>query len=188
MLLVSVMFLVSEVAFASAAPSPFAQTPNSAQEKAASLRVQLAEVETRQAALQTRLQKLEEDLKPENIERSLAGLGSTHPEDERAQRRRQLEIERNGVQAQLALLVTSHTRLETAIARADADAYHQSAAPVPAATTAAPTTAPSSTSPSSTGAASEPTPEARTPAHPRRVRKKRGKKPRRGHRTPSTVR
>jgi len=98
-----------------------------AQEKAASLRAQLAEVEARQAELQTRLQNLDEKLKPENIENSLAGVGSTHPEDLREQRRRQLEIERNGVRAQLDLLATSHTRLETAIAAADADAYRRSA-------------------------------------------------------------
>jgi hypothetical protein len=100
-----------------------------AQEKAASLRAQLAEVETKQAELQTRLQSLDEKLKPENIENALAGVGSTHPEDLREQRRRQLEIERNGVRAQLDLLATSHGRLETAIAAADADAYRQSAAP-----------------------------------------------------------
>ena len=100
-----------------------------AQEKAASLRAQLAEVETKQAELQTRLQNLDERLKPENIENALAGVGSTHPEDLREQRRRQLEIERNGVRAQLDLLATSHGRLETAIAAADADAYRQSAAP-----------------------------------------------------------
>lgn len=100
-----------------------------AQEKAASLRAQLTEVEAKQAELQTRLQNLDEQLKPEKIESALAGVGSTRPEDLREQRRRQLEIERNGVRAQLDLLATSHTRLETAIATADAEAYRQSAAP-----------------------------------------------------------
>jgi len=61
-----------------------------AQEKAATLRAELAEVETKQAELQTRLQSLDEKLKPENIENSLAGVGSTHPENLREQRRRQL--------------------------------------------------------------------------------------------------
>jgi cell division protein FtsB len=106
------------------------QAQTRAQEKAASLRAQLAEVEARQAELQTRLQNLDEKLKPENIENSLAGVGSTHPEDLREQRRRQLEIERNGVRAQIDLLATSHSRLETAIATADADAYRQSASPL----------------------------------------------------------
>jgi hypothetical protein len=49
----------------------------SAQEIAANLRLQLSEIEVRQAELQARDEQLEEDLKPENIERSLAGIGST---------------------------------------------------------------------------------------------------------------
>jgi len=152
--------------------SPQAQT--AAQEKASRLRSQLSEVEARQSELQTRLQKLEENLKSENIEHSLAGVGSTRPEDLREQRRRQLEIERNGVRAQLDLLAVSHSRLETAIAQADAEAYRQSAAPVTA-TKATPTGA------SAGGASSEPTNEATTPQRPRRVRKKKTKRSKRAH-------
>lgn len=150
-----------------------AQTQNSAQEKAAGLRAQLSEVEAKQAELQTRLQKLEEDIKPENIEHSLAAFGSTRPEDLREQRRRQLEIERNGVRAQLDLLAVSHTRLETAIAQADADAYRQSAAPVTAPVTAARSTNNPATTAESTGAT--------TPERPRRVRKKKAKRSKRLH-------
>ena len=156
------------------------QVQTTAQEKAANLRSQLSEVETKQADLQARLQKLEENLKPENIENSLAGVGSTHPEDLRAQRRRQLEIERNGVQAQLNLLAASHSRLETAIAQADAEAYRQSAAPLTAATRV--------TKGSSVGGpSSESTNEAITPARPRRVRKKKAKKSRRAHHAQSSL-
>src|SRR4029453_17245997 len=120
--------LVSELSLAATPAAVSAQT--GAKEKAASLRAQLTEVEAKQAELQTRLQDLEENLKPENIEKAFAGVGSTRPEDLREQRRRQLEIERNGEQKKLDLLVTSHSRLETAIAKADADAYRQSAQPV----------------------------------------------------------
>jgi len=76
-----------------------------------------------------RLQQLNEALKPENIESSLAGIGSTHPEELRAQRRRQLETEKAGVSAQLDQLAISQRRLETAIGEADAAAYQQSARP-----------------------------------------------------------
>src|SRR5207244_9943283 len=108
-----------------------ARTPaqSNAQERAANLRAQLIEAQARQAELQTRLQRLEEDLKPENIERSLAGVGSVHPEELREARRRQLEIERRGVQSQLDVLAASRSRLETAIAAADAESYRQSAGP-----------------------------------------------------------
>ena len=95
----------------------------SPQNRAASMRAQLVETQARQAELQTRLQQLEEDLKPENIEHSLAGVGSTHPEELREARRRQLEIAKKGVQSQLEILATSRARLEAAIASADAQSY-----------------------------------------------------------------
>lgn len=166
---VSVTLLLGDVAIASLSTPVTAQTQTSAQEKAASLRAQLTEVEAKQTELQTRLQKLDEDLKPESIEHSLAGVGSTHPEDEREQRRRQLEIERKGVQAQLDLLTTSHTRLETAIARAETDAYHQSAAPVNVTSTNVPST--NTASPTAAESSSVTT----TPKRPRRVRRRRAR-------------
>ena len=102
-----------------------------AQERAANLRAQLVEVQARQAELQDRLQQLDEDLKPENIEHSFAGVGSVHPEELRETRRRQLEIEKRGVQSQLDVLAAGRSRLEAAIARADAESYQQSAGPGP---------------------------------------------------------
>jgi hypothetical protein len=98
-----------------------------AQDIAANLRLRLSEVQVRQAEMQARDEQLEEDLKPENIERSLVGIGSTRPELLREQRRRQLEIARARVRVQLDELDRTHTRLETAIAEADAVAYWQSA-------------------------------------------------------------
>ena len=176
MFVVCAAFLFSEAALASFA----VHTQTSAQEKAASLRAQLTEVETKRAELQTRLQNLEEQLKPDNIEKSFAGVGSTKPEDLREQRRRQLEIERNGVQKQLDLLNTSHSRLETALAQADADAYRQSAAPVTG-TTATPN------GPSTGGPSSEVTNEPTTPARTRRGRKKRTRRVRHAHHVQRTV-
>jgi cell division protein FtsB len=103
----------------------------SAQERAANLRAQLTETQAKQAELETRLQQLEEDLKPENIERSLAGVGSVHPEELREGRRRQLEIEKKGVQAQLEVLTASRTRLEASIARADAESCQETPGVLP---------------------------------------------------------
>jgi hypothetical protein len=156
---VSAALFVSDFALVSVATPVNPPVQSSAQEKAASLRLQLTEVEAKQADLQTRLRELEESLKPENIEDSLAGVGSTHPEELREQRRRELEIERNGVKAQLGLLDTSHARLETAIARAEAEAYRQSAAPVRGSSIDTSPTAASSTD------------AAKTPRRPRRARK-----------------
>ena len=122
---------------------------SNAQERAANLRAQLIEAQARQAELQTRLQQLEEDLKPENIERSLAGVGSVHPEELREERRRQLEIEKRGVQTQLDVLAASRSRIETAIAAADAESYRQSAGPGPNVLTATDNITPAKQTPAS---------------------------------------
>src|SRR5215510_3689521 len=94
------------------------QAQTTAQERAEALRSQLEELQVKQLELQQRLGTLEEQIKPENIEKSLAGVGSTKPEELREARRKQLEIEKNGVQKQLELLNDSRTRLERSIAQA----------------------------------------------------------------------
>ena len=53
-----------------------AMAQSGAQERAARLRAQLTDLQAQQADLQSRLTQLDEDIKPENIERSLAGVGS----------------------------------------------------------------------------------------------------------------
>ena len=145
-----------------------------AQERADSLRSQLNELETKQSALQTRLQSLDEKLKPENIEQSLAGVGSTRPEDLREQKRLELERERNGVQKQLDVLAASRTRLETSLARADVDAYRQSAAPAPLVVATQTTSEETTPGPAVVDTAI-------TPAPRRRVRRKRIRRVRRTH-------
>ena len=108
-----------------------AQQPKSAAEEAENLRMQLIDVQTQQESLRARAAELDEALKPENIERSLAGVGSTRPEQLREARRKQLQIERDSLAAQLRILDTSRARLEAAILDADARAYHESARVAP---------------------------------------------------------
>lgn len=108
-----------------------AQEPTSAAEQVEKYKAQLLEVQGKEDALRARLAQLDEAIKPENIERSLAGVGSTRPEELREQRRRQLSIERDGVLAQLQTLETGRLRLETALANAEAQAYQESARPRP---------------------------------------------------------
>ena len=104
-----------------------AQEPSGAQQSVESLRSQLQEIEAKQAALETRLRQLDEDMRPENIERSLNLTGSTRPEELREQRRQRLEKERASVQSQLDQLATSRTRLQSAISAAETASYQQSA-------------------------------------------------------------
>ncbi len=92
-----------------------------AEQRASSLRTELRDVQSKESDLQARVEDLDYALKPENIERSLAGSGSTHPEELREQRRRQLESEKDRVRKQLDQLAASRTHLEQAIASADVE-------------------------------------------------------------------
>lgn len=91
-----------------------------AEQRSESLRTQQIDVESKLADLQSKLEMIEYQLKPENIERT-AGYGTLHPEEARDSRRRQLENERARAQAQIRILETSRTRLETAVHTADAE-------------------------------------------------------------------
>ena len=121
-----------------------AQNPPGAEQRAEELRGQLRGVIDKEAELQSRLQQIEDDMKPENIQRSIALIGTTRPEDLREQRRQQLEKERDAVRAQLEQLTTSRTRLEASIASAEAEADRQrmqaNTPPAPAPAAPAPVT------------------------------------------------
>ena len=106
----------------------YSQTKQSAVETVQDLKLQLIELDARQETAKLQVQQLEDALKPENIERSLAGVGSTRPEELREQRRRQLLIEKKTADAELELLVLKRTQLETALSAAEVQAYQESAA------------------------------------------------------------
>jgi chromosome segregation ATPase len=92
-----------------------------AEQRAENLRAQLRDVQAKEADLEGRAEQLDYALQPENLDNSLAAFGSTRPEQLREQRRHQLESERTRVRAQLDQLRNSSTRLESAIANADAE-------------------------------------------------------------------
>ena len=118
-----VLFMALVAGFTASAT---AQDASNVSDSLDTLRSQLLDAQTKEAELEARQQQLDEALKPENIERSLAGIGSTKPEELRESRRRQLTIERDGVRAQLKLVATSRERLESVIRTAEAQAYQQS--------------------------------------------------------------
>jgi phage shock protein A len=92
-----------------------------AEQRAEQLRSQLIDVQGKIADFESRLEQIEFALKPENIENSTAGYGSTRPEQAREARKKQLEGERSRVQAQLKLVENSKSRLEVAVANADSE-------------------------------------------------------------------
>jgi len=81
----------------------------------------LIDVQGKIADFEAKLELIEFAIRPENIESSTAGYGSTRPEQAREARKKQLEGERTRVQAQLKLVENSKTRLETAVANADSE-------------------------------------------------------------------
>jgi hypothetical protein len=98
---------------------------------ASTLKQQLLDLESKETRLRMRLEEIDEQLKPESIERELAGIGSVHPEELREHRRKLLTIERNGLQAQLDLLEEERARIEAAIATAGTAASLEYAPPSP---------------------------------------------------------
>ncbi|HEX7333097.1 MAG TPA: hypothetical protein VF290_16455 [Pyrinomonadaceae bacterium] len=95
-----------------------------AEQRAEQLRSQLIEVQGKISNYEATLEQIEFALRPENIESSTAGYGSTRPEQAREARKKQLEGERSRIQAQMKLLESSKTRLEVAVGNADAEVDH----------------------------------------------------------------
>jgi hypothetical protein len=92
-----------------------------AEQRAEQIRGQLMDIQGKIADFEARLEQIDYALRPENIEAATQGYGSTRPEVARDTRRKQLESERNRVQAQLKLAETSRARLEAAVVNADAE-------------------------------------------------------------------
>ena len=90
------------------------------QQRAETLHAQLFATMEKETTLQARIDQLDEQLRPENIDRSLAGVGGLHPEDAREALRRRLTNDKRRVQAQLDLLQQDHTRLQASLADSDA--------------------------------------------------------------------
>src|SRR2546423_15385939 len=78
------------------------------EQRAEILRKQLIELIEKETAYRSRLAQLEEDLRPENIDRSLAGIGGTRTMEMRDTRRRVLENDKKGVESPLS--VTAQNR------------------------------------------------------------------------------
>lgn len=91
------------------------------------IKLQLIDLNAQEEMLKLQAEELDESLKPENIEHSLAGIGSTRPEELRAQRRRQLMAEKTSVVSKLEQVTIKRTQLETELAVAESKLYEQSA-------------------------------------------------------------
>jgi hypothetical protein len=137
------------------------------------LRSQLRDVVDLEARLQERSQQLDDDLRPESIERSVAAIGTTDAAALRARRREQLEREKADVTAQLSEASAKRARLEAEIAAAEAEAVRLKAASL------APRATSPNTAPAAAPVAPAPAPAARRRAPVRRRAPRKRARPRR---------
>ena len=102
--------------------SPIAQNLDiltRAEQRAETMRRQLLEMTEKETAYRTRLMQLDEELRPESIDRSLSGVGTTRTPELRDLRRRQVDNERKGVEILLGQASSSRVRLEDELKQAD---------------------------------------------------------------------
>lgn len=90
------------------------------EQRSEALQAQLLDIGEKEDPLQTRIDQLDDQLRPENIDQALAGVGSTRPEDAQEALRRRLGNEKRRQQTQLDLLHQNRTRIQTSLAGADA--------------------------------------------------------------------
>jgi len=89
------------------------------EERAEVLRKQLIELIEKEMSFKMRMTQLDEDMRPENIERALVGIGTTRTPELRDTRRRVLENERKGIESLLSVTTQSRIRLEEDVRQAD---------------------------------------------------------------------
>ena len=90
-----------------------------AEELAGILRKQLIESIEKETAYKSRLAQMDEEVRPENVERALSGIGTTRTSEIRDARRRSLEIEKRGLESLLNLNTQSRARLEDDVKQAE---------------------------------------------------------------------
>ena len=90
-----------------------------AEQRVESLRKQSFEMLDKETSIKTKLEQIENDLRPEAIDRNVAFLGSLRPEELRATRKKNLEAERNNLQTMLAEIQRTRSNLDLNVQKAE---------------------------------------------------------------------
>ena len=90
-----------------------------AEERAEVLRRQLIDMIDKETTLRSRTTQMDEDLAPQNIDRSMAGIGGTRTAEMRDTRRRVLENDKRGTDNLLSITVQGRIKLEEDVRQAD---------------------------------------------------------------------
>ena len=90
-----------------------------AEQRADSLRKQLFDMIEKENSIRARLDQIDFDIRPENVERTLQLSGSMKPEEVRENRRRSLTAEKTNLQSLLSQVQATRTNLEGSLLRAE---------------------------------------------------------------------
>jgi hypothetical protein len=90
-----------------------------AEQRAETLRRELLDRIEKETLIKSRLVQIDEDMRPENIERALNPYGTTKTSELRENRRRVLENDRRGFESLLNQITSSRARLEDDVRQAD---------------------------------------------------------------------
>jgi len=84
------------------------------------LQKELADIGARETALQNRLDEIEPQLRPDQIEQARAGVGSMRPEEDREAMKQRLTNEKRRIQTQLDQFQQNRVRIQSSISSAEA--------------------------------------------------------------------
>lgn len=90
------------------------------EQRGEALQIHLIEIAEKEVPLNSRIDEINQLLRPETMDRSLAGIGSVRPEDLRDDVKKRLISERARLQMQLELLRQDRMRTQASLATTDA--------------------------------------------------------------------
>ncbi|HLA94501.1 MAG TPA: hypothetical protein VK612_02185, partial [Pyrinomonadaceae bacterium] len=90
------------------------------EQRSDNLRKQLFEMIEKESSIKTRIDQIDNDARPEALERSFATYGSLKPEELRAQKKRSLDLEKQNLTVLLTEVQKNKANLEINLFRSDA--------------------------------------------------------------------
>jgi hypothetical protein len=90
------------------------------EQRGETLQLHMYEISEKEQPLLARMEQINQQLRPEAMERTMAGVGSVHPEDLRDEVRKKLLSEKVRIQMQLDLLRQDRGRTQASLATTDA--------------------------------------------------------------------
>jgi chromosome segregation ATPase len=90
------------------------------EQRVEALQKELADIGDRETSLQNRLDEIEPQLRPDQIEQARAGVGSMRPEQDREAMKQRLTNEKRRIQTQLDQFQQNRLRIQSSISSAEA--------------------------------------------------------------------